>query len=255
MRKMLTGVTNIAIAPMYLELSRAMVSAEIKAPLSMGEEDAPDLVMVNLQFIRQAAAVIFCVSALEAYVNILLGDILKDRFKILDHVTEEEKAKLIGQRVKELKQRYSTAQDREILFLKKDLIEKVNLAFYTLGKTRLTESGKREDRILHRELGKLQKIRNELIHAKPHIIEESEEIRDFFNLGFEELEQKIKIVPAIILRLHEGLPVLNIGATGNVIIERLVFDYKGDAVGEHLLLTGTEYSHDNVKKFGMRWKS
>ncbi|MEL7834279.1 hypothetical protein [Fodinibius sp. Rm-B-1B1-1] len=239
---------------MYLEMSRALLDIDVELEKDKnlnGIEDIPIPVKANLKFIQFSGSVIFSISYLEANINHSLSDIFKDRIK-LQKINDQELRNKLAENFSNLKSKYDSEDSRNELFRYEKLTKKLNILYHTFDLTRLSESPDETDQRLWNDLNKLQDIRNELIHLKPDFVE-SEEFLDFFNTGEEEFKQRLRTPLFIVFKLHEDLPSIIPNLKENAIIEKLIFKYKGDAINEHLLTTGTPYTIQNVKRHGTRW--
>ncbi len=239
---------------MYLEMSRALLDTkiELKKDKNLNSiEDIPLPVMGNLKFLQFSGSVIFSISYLEAHVNSALFDILNNRFA-LQKIRDSEQVALLIKGFSALKKKYDTEDLRNELFKYEKLTKKLNILYHTFGLTRLSESADESEQQLWEDLKKLQDIRNKLIHLKPDYVE-SEEFLEFFNSEEDEFKQRLKTLLFIVYKLQEDLPSIIPNLAENSIVERFIFRYKGDAVNEHLLTTGSLYTIENVKKHGTRW--
>jgi len=245
---------NLAVSAMYIEMARAFSNEGIQFTKSQNlytVDDIPHIVGLNIKFARIAGAIIFSISSLEAYVNLIIYDILYERFQIDKFSTLNNYNKIL-KNIDSFKQKYSTEDRRENLFKKEVLTKKINKLYKCFDLELLSETPQKKYQILWQNLEKLQSIRNELIHPKPSFIK-SDEFTEFFNQKESELQNKL-IAPIIIrYKLFEGTPLYQPNIADNAILDSIIFKYKGDAIKEHLLLTSTEYNYKNVKEWGTRW--
>lgn len=247
-------INNLVIAGMFMEMSRGFLNQEIvfKKDKNLNSiEDIPEIVKLNIKFTQFAGSVIFSISSLEAYINQLIDKILRRRFKIemfFSFPNYDTIQKNIGSFVN----KYTNENAKEELFKKEALTRKINKLYKCFGLNLLSESSNKTEQKLWNNLEKLQSIRNELIHPKPSFIE-SEEFKEFFNQNEQEFKEKLFTPILIRLKLFEGTPLFQSNAKKNTILEKYIFEYKGDAIFEHLLLTSSEYNIKNVRDWETRW--
>ena len=245
---------NIAGSSMYLEMSRAFLDTDIELKKDKDLESIDDIpfpAKANIKFVQFAGAVIFSISYLEAHVNHSLFEIFNDRIdlnKLKKYSSETD----LKANFKELKEKFEDESSRNELFRYEKLTKKLNLLYNTYGLKRLSESPDEVDQRLWEDLNKLQHIRNELIHLKPDFVE-SKEFLEFYNSGEEDFKKRLSTPLYIVFKLQEDLPTIIPNLVENAIIEKLIFSYKGDAMREHLMLTSTSYTKQNVDKHGTRW--
>lgn len=247
-------VQNLVISGMFMEMSRGFLNQEINfnsQPELNSIEDIPEIVKINIMFTQFAGSVIFSLSSLEAYVNLLIYDLLNDRFQI-NKFSSMPNYITIQNNISAFINKYSEEKKRDNLFKKESLTYKINKLYKCFDLTLLPESKNPTDKILWDNLEKLQLIRNELIHPKPNFIE-SDEFKEIFTQSESEF-RKIMLAPILIrIKLFEGTPLYQPNATENVILNKYIFNYKADAIHEHLLLTSSEYNINNVREWGTRW--
>lgn len=247
-------IPNLVVSGMFMEMSRGFLNQEIELKKDKNLdtiEDIPEIVQLNIKFTQFAGAVIFSISSLEAYVNLLLYNILFNRFQI-EKFSSQDNYEEIVKNMDELKNKYSEVNKREELFKREVLTKKINKLYRCFGLKLLSESPNKNDQILWKNLEKLQNIRNELIHPKPNFIE-SEDFKEFFNQNEKEFKEKLFTPIKIRMKLFEGTPLFQPNAANNVILNKYIFNYKADAIFEHILLTSTEYNIANVKAWHTRW--
>lgn len=247
-------IPNLVISGMFMEMSRGFLNQEIefqKQKNLSSIDDIPEIVKINIKFTQFAGAIIFSLSSLEAYVNHLIYDLLFDRFQ-LNKFSTLPNYETIKKTISEFKSKYTDESKREELFKRETLTRKINKLYKCFDLKLLSESSNPIDQKLWKNLEKLQIIRNELIHPKPNFIE-SEEFKEFFNQNEAEFKERLFTPLTIRAKLFEGTPLFQPNATDNVILNKYVFNYKADAVFEHLLLTSSEYNIDNVRDWRTRW--
>jgi hypothetical protein len=245
---------NLVISAMFMEMSRGFIDQEIEFQEQKNLNaisDIPEIVQLNIKFTKLAGSVIFSISALEAYINLKIYDILYNRFQ-LDKFKLLPNYEVIRNNIDEFKAKYSDEGKREELFKKETLTKKINMLYKCFDLKLLSESPIEEDKKLWDNLEKLQLIRNELIHPKPNFFE-SVEFKYFFNQTENEFNESLLTPMRIRIKLFKGTPVFQANAGKNVILDKYIFRYKGDAILEHLLLTSTEYNTYNVKNWKTRW--
>lgn len=246
--------SNLAISGMFLEMSRGFINQEIelKSEINLNSiEEIPELVKLNIKFTQFAGSIIFSMSSIEAYVNLEIDKILRGTFKT-EIFSSFNNYTSIQQNIADFKKKYSTADKKEALFKRKALTKKINMLYRCFGLKLLSESSIKSEKKLWDDFEKLQSIRHELIHPKPFFIE-SNEFKEFFNLGESEFKEILQTPIRIRGKLFVGTPLFQTNKLQNAILNKYVFNYKGDAVLEHLLLTSSEYTYTNVKMWGTRW--
>jgi len=248
-------IPNLVISGMFMEMSRGFINQEIEFEKQEGLStisDIPELVQLNIKFTQFAGSVIFSISALEAFVNLKIYDILYDRFQI-EKFSALPNFETIKDNINEFKVKYSNEKQREELFKNEKLTKKINKLYKCFDLNLLSESPIEEDKRLWKNLEKLQSIRNELVHPKPNFIE-SDDFKNFFNQTEEEFNESLFTPMKIREKLFKGTPVFQANQAKNVILDKYIFKYKGDAIFEHILLTSTEYNIGNVHNWETRWK-
>ena len=245
---------NLVISGMLMEMSRGFLNQEIgfKKDKNLNSiEDIPEIVKLNIKFTQFAGSVIFSITSLEAYINQLIDKILRRRFKI-EMFSSFSNYSSIQKNIEDFISKYLEENKKDELFKKETLTKKINKLYKCFDLKLLSESSDKVDKKLWNNLEKLQSIRNELIHPKPSFIE-SEEFKEFFNQNDQEFKEKLFTPIAIRLKLFEGTPLFQSNASKNAILNKYIFEYKGDAIFEHLLLTSSEYNINNVRDWGTRW--
>lgn len=247
-------IPNLVISGMFMEMSRGFINQEIEFQKQKGLNvisDIPEIVQLNIKFTQFAGSVIFSISALEAFVNLKIYDILYDRFQI-DKFNVLPNFDAIRNNIYEFKAKYPDEKKREELFKNEKLTKKINKLYNCFGLKLLSESPVEEDKRLWKNLERLQAIRNELVHPKPNFIE-SEDFKNFFNQTSEEFTNTLLTPMKIREKLFQGTPVFQANLANNVILDKYIFKYKGEAIFEHILLTSTEYNFGNVENWQTRW--
>lgn len=247
-------INNLVVSGMFMEMSRGFLDQEIifKIDKNLNSiEEIPEIVKLNIKFTQFAGSIIFSISSLEAYINQLIHKILLNRFKIEMFASSPNFIK-IQQNIANFKNKYSDEKKKEELYKQKTLTKKINELYRCFDLKLLSEGLNKEDQKLWNDLEKLQSIRNELIHPKPTFIE-SDDFKEFFNQNEQEFKEKLFTPMLIRLKLFEGTPLFQPNANKNVILDKYIFNYKGDAIFEHLLLTSSEYNINNVHDWKTRW--
>jgi hypothetical protein len=101
-------IPNLVVSGMFMEMSRGFLNQEIEFKKDKNLdaiEGIPEIVQHNIKFTQFAGAVIFSISSLEAYVNLLLYNILFNRFQI-DKFSSQENYEEITKNMDELKTKY-----------------------------------------------------------------------------------------------------------------------------------------------------
>ncbi len=246
--------SNLVISGMFMEMSRGFINQEIEFQKQKdlnSTSDIPEIVQLNIKFTQFAGSVIFSISALEAFVNLNIYDILYDRFQ-LEKFNTLPNYEVIKNNIEDFKLKYSDEVKREELFKNEKLTKKINKLYKCFALKLLSESPNNEDKKLWNNLEKLQFIRNELVHPKPNFIE-SNVFRDFFNQTEEEFTESLLTPMKIREKLFKGTPVFQVNQNKNVILNKYIFKYNGEAILEHVFLTSTEYDINNVQKWKTRW--
>lgn len=244
---------NLVISAMFMEMSRRFVNQEIDFEKQNNLNvlsDIPDIVRLNIKFTQFAGSVIFSISSLEGYVNLIIYNILYDRFR-LEKFNVQSNYDVIKKNINEFKIKYSNENKREELFKKEILTRKINKLYKCFDLKLLSESPDDEDKKLWHNLENLQIVRNELIHPKPPFIV-GKIFSDYFTQSDKELTESLLTPIKIREKLFKGTPVYQSNIGHNVILDRYIFKYKGDAIKEHILLTSKEYTPENVRNWGTR---
>ncbi len=247
-------IPNLVVSGMYSEMSTGFLNQEIKFKQEENLnsiDDIPKIVFTNIKFTQFAGAVIFSVSSIEAFINHLIYDILFDRFE-LNIFSSQPNFKTIEKRISKFKKKYDDDDKMEELFRQEVLTRKINKLYKCFDLQPISESPKKADQKLWKDFEKLQNIRNELIHPKPEFLE-SEEFLEFINMEESKFRQFLLTPTIFRLKLFDNTPLFQPNAGNNTILINYTFNYKADALFEHLLLTGTEYNITNVKTWGTRW--
>ncbi|MBL1213716.1 MAG: hypothetical protein HND52_10205 [Ignavibacteriae bacterium] len=246
--------TNLVISGMFMEMSRGFINQEIEFQNQKNlnsTTDIPEIVKLNIKFTQFAGSVIFSISSLEAFVNLKIYDILYDRFQI-DKFDSLPNYNVIKNNINEFKLKYSDKKKRGELFKNEKLTKKINKLYKCFDLKLLSESPIDEDKKLWNNLEKLQSIRNELVHPKPDFIE-SDNFKNFFYQTDTEFNESLFTPMKIREKLFKDTPLFQANQAQNVILDKYVFKYKGDAILEHNLLTSTEYNFVNVLNWQTRW--
>jgi hypothetical protein len=244
---------NLAVSAIYMEMSRGFLNQEIIFDNQKGLNsinDIPELVKLNIKFSQFTGAIIFSISSLEGYINLKIFDILSNRFK-LTKFKNQPNYNVIVNNINSFKNKYSDAIKMEKLFKDEILTKKVNMLFKCFGLKLLCGSSDKKDQKIWYNLERLQNIRNELVHPKPNFIE-SKEFSEFFLQTDEEFHETLLTPMMIRAKLFDDTPVLQINKSRNVILDKYMFKYLGDAIKEHILLTSSEYNIGNINKYKTR---
>jgi hypothetical protein len=247
-------INNLVISGMFMEMSRGFLNQDISFKKDKNLDtidDIPEIVKLNIKFTQFAGSIIFSISSLEAYVNQLIDKILSGHFKI-EMFSSFPNYDNIQKNLEDFTNKFSDENKKEELFKKETLTKKINKLYKCFDLKLLSESPDKLEQKLWENLEKLQSIRNELIHPKPSFIG-SEEFKEFFNQNEQEFKEKLFTPIAIRLKLFEGTPLFQSNVNKNAVLDKYVFEYKGDAIFEHLLLTSSEYNINNVRDWGTRW--
>ncbi len=246
--------STLAGPSMYLELSRALIDYEVEfrsQPGLSSLEDIPIIVKINLKFLQFSCAVIFSISYLEAYINHALHDLINNRINLSSILNIDAKRRL-QKAMDHLKKKYPNEEARNKLYRDEKLTKKLNTLYTAYGITKLSESGEAVDQRLWHNLIKLQELRNQFMHLKPNFIE-SDEFKEFFNSSEKDFKDRLRTPLLIVYKLNEDLPIEIPNLVKNSVLEKVILRYAGDAMFEHLTLTETLYTLENVRKYGTRW--
>ncbi len=248
-------VFNLVVSGMYLEMSEGFINQGIqfkKEENLNSETDIPEIVLTNIRFTQFAGAVIFSISSIEAFVNHIIFELLNKDFDLSIFETQDN-FETIESNISDFTNSYKTVEKKEKLFKQEKLSKKINKLYKCFDLQLISERPEKAYRKVWEDFIVLQNIRNELIHPKPEFINSNMFLK-FINL--KESDFKSLLQSPIILRhlLFEDTPLFQTNLGHNSIIKRYILEYKANVIFEHVLLTGTEYNFENVKKWETRWK-
>ncbi len=255
---MALGDVSINVSAMYLEIARALSTPSIEINTHktgfINPNELPNNTKCNIHFAYTSVAIIMGLASIEAYINGIAKSILIGHYDNLyrSNFVSKDKYEQRLKSIKSFKQHYSNDESKEKFYKSYKLTKKLNLIFDALNQQRLFERKEKGYRKIWENLVQLEKIRHELIHAKGDALEQ--EVLDILlHKEPEEIKEMINRIASIKVILHEGFPTTNVNASENVVLGSVKLPYLDMKMQEHLMLTGTLYTHENVKEWGSRW--
>ena len=235
---------------MYLEIARTFARAKVAIdpkPDLQTPSDLPIATQLHIQLAISAVTIIFSVSYLEAHVNRWLDCLLNDQIDLTNLPPSID----LTDGIRQLKEKYPTDIERNKLFGRETLTEKIKRVYKTLGTPLPFDSGNKDIRLLWERLIKLQDLRNELIHLKPEFLSSSE-FKDYLGLESADLEEVVRTPTIIAYLMSEQLPMMSdINLTENAILSGVCLTYADKPFFENLML-GMQYSAKDKQKYMRR---
>jgi len=251
------GDVNINVGGMYLEIARVMADARIQINATetglKGPNDLPNITKANIHFAYASTAIIMAIASLEAHVNGIARNIIEGKYDDIEQVRfgSEKELMRVRKLLQKFKEKYRNEEDLEKFYRYTKLTKKVNLLFEAFGKDRICDSSDEDERLIWESLVQLVDVRDNLVHPKGQVLEDN----DLFGLikkERSEILELVNIIAHILAIMSEDLPVIIDSLVENVILDKALLSYVNHPIGEHVMLTGSLYTPENVKKYGTR---